>query len=71
MITKFRSKNEADSLNSPFRLEAERSKKLSDTERITSGIVAFQIIMVTKIVPEQLDQVCTEGLSTMVSRALQ
>ena len=32
MITRFRSKNGADPLNSPFTLRAERSRKLSDME---------------------------------------
>ena len=38
VTTRFRSKNGADPLNSPFTLGAERSKKLSDTEHITFGI---------------------------------
>ena len=37
----------------PFTLRAERSKKLSDTERITFGIGAFQFVIVTRIVPER------------------
>ena len=57
MITRFRSKSGADPLNSQFTLRAERSRKLSDTERITFGIGVFQLIIVTKIVPDQLDQV--------------
>ena len=71
MITRFSSKNEADPLNSPFTSGAERSKKLSDTERITFGIGVFQVLIVTNIVPNQLDQVWTEGLSDMVFGALQ
>ena len=35
MITRFRSKNGADPLNRQLALRAERSRKLSDTERIT------------------------------------
>ena len=34
--------------NSPFTSGAECSKKLSDTEHITSGIEAFQAIIITK-----------------------
>ena len=49
MITRFRSKNGADPLNNPFTLRAERSRKLSNTGRITLGIGAFQVIIVTKI----------------------
>ena len=48
MITRFRFKNRADPLNSPFTLRAERSRKLFDTECITFGIGAFQVIIVTK-----------------------
>ena len=47
-------KNRANLLNSPFTLGAERSKKLSDKERITFGIGAFQVIIVTKIVLDQV-----------------
>ena len=56
MIKIFRSKNGADPLNSLLTLGAERSRKLSDTERITFGIGVFQVIIITKIVPDQLDQ---------------
>ena len=66
MIKIFCSKNGADPLNSPLTLGAQRSRKLSDTERITFEIGVFQAIMVTKIVPDQLDQAWTEGLSDMV-----
>ena len=48
----FHSKNGANLLNSPFTLGAERSRKLSDTERITFGVGVFQVIMVTKLVPD-------------------
>ena len=65
MITRFLSKNGADPLNRPFMSGVERSKKLSDTERIP-----FEIVIVTKIVSDQLDQVSTEGLSDMVFGAL-
>ena len=57
VITRFRSKNRADPVNSLLTLGAERSKNLSDTERITFGIEAFQVIIVTKIVSDKLDQV--------------
>ena len=57
MIKIFRSKNGADLLNSLLTLGVERSRKLSATERITFGIGVFQVIIVTKIVPDQLDQV--------------
>ena len=57
MTTRFCSKNGADPLNSLFTLGAEHSKKLSDMERIFFGIGAFQVIMVTKIVPDHLNQV--------------
>ena len=50
-------KNGTHPLNSSFTSGAERSKKLSDTERITFGIGEFQVLIVTKIVPDQLDQV--------------
>ena len=66
MITRFRFKNGADPMNSLFTLGAELSKKLCDTECITFGIGAFQVMIVTKIVPDQWDQVGTEGLSGMV-----
>ena len=56
VITRFRSKNGADPLNSPFTIRAERSKKLSDTERITFGIGAFQLVIFTGIAPERWDQ---------------
>ena len=56
MITRFRSKNEADPLNRSFTLGAERSKKLSDTERITFGIAVFQLVIVTGTVPDRLGQ---------------
>ena len=62
---KFRSKNVADLLNSPFTLGAERSKKLSDTEHTTIGIGASQVIIVTEIVPDRRGQMWTEGLSNM------
>ena len=48
-----RSKNRADPLNRSFTLVGERSKMLSDTERITFGIWAFQLVIVTGIVPER------------------
>ena len=57
MITRFLSKNGTDPLNSPFTLGVEHSEKLSDTGRITFGIGAFQVIIVTKILPDQSDQV--------------
>ena len=57
VITRFHSKS--NRLNSPFTSEAERSEKLSDMEHVTFGIGAFQII-VTKIVPDQLDHMLTE-----------
>ena len=47
MITKFCSKNGADPLNSPFTSGAEHSKMIADTGRITSGIGALQVIIVT------------------------
>ena len=40
----------------PFTLRAERSKKLYDTERITFGIGAFQLVIVTGIVPDRRGQ---------------
>ena len=70
VITRFRSKNGADPLNRSFTLGAERSKKLSDTERITFGIGAFQLVIVTGIVPDQRGQMWTEGLSDTVFGAL-
>ena len=51
-IMRFRSKNGGDLLKRSFTLGAERSKNLSDTECITSGIGAFQLIIVTGIVPD-------------------
>ena len=57
VITRFRSKR--NQLNSPFTSGAERSEKLSEMERITFGIRAFEVI-VTKIVPDQLDHMLTE-----------
>ena len=57
VIMRFCSKNVADPLNNLFTLGAEHSRKLSNTERITFGIGALQFIIVTKIVPDQLDQV--------------
>ena len=56
VITRFHSKNGVDPLNSSFTLGAERSRKLSDTERITFGIRVFQLVIVTGIVPDQWDQ---------------
>ena len=50
VITRFRYENESDPLNSPFTLGAERSIKLSDTERITFKIGAFQLVIVPGIV---------------------
>ena len=67
VITRFCS---ADPLNSLFTLGAKRYKKLSDTELIIFGIGAFQVMIVTKIVPDQLYQASTEGLSVMVFRVL-
>ena len=49
----FRSKNGTDPLNRSFTLAAECSKKLSDTERITFGIGAFQLVIVTGTVPDR------------------
>ena len=57
VITRFCSQNGADPLNSPFTLGAECSKKRSDMERITFRIGVLQVIIVTKIVSDQLDQV--------------
>ena len=57
MIMRFSSKNGAVRLNSLFTLGAERARKLSDTERIIFGIREFQVIIITKILPDQLDQV--------------
>ena len=57
MITRFCSKNGANPLNSLFTLGAEHSKTLSDTKHIFFGVGAFQVIMVTKIVPDHLNQV--------------
>ena len=45
VITRFHYRNGADRLSSQFTLRAERSKKLSDTERITFGIGAFQLVI--------------------------
>ena len=56
MITKYHSKNRADPMNSQFTLGEECSKKLSNTERITFGIRAFQVIIITRIVPDQLSK---------------
>ena len=50
MIRRFRSENWTDPLNSPFALGVERSRKLSDMERITFRIGAFQVTIITKIV---------------------
>ena len=70
MIMRFHSKNGADPLICPFTLRVEHSRKLSDTERITFGTGVLQLIIVTKIVPDQLDQVRTDRLSDMVFGAL-
>ena len=40
----------------PFTLRAEHSKKLSDTECVTFGIGAFQLVIVTGIVPDRRGQ---------------
>ena len=56
VITSFRSKNGADPLNRSFTLGAKRSKKLSDMERITCGIGAFQLVIITGIVPDRRGQ---------------
>ena len=57
VITRFCSKNEADLLNSLFTLEVEHSKKLSDTECITFGFGAFQLVIITGIVLDQWGQI--------------
>ena len=57
LITRFCSKNGVDVIDSPFTSQAESSKKPSDTACITFSIGAFQVIIVTKIVSDQLDQV--------------
>ena len=49
--------NQTDPLNSRFTSEAEHYIKLLEVEHITFGIGAFHAIIVTKIVPDQLDQV--------------
>ena len=53
VITRFRSRSGVDQLNSPFTLGVERSKKLLDMERITFGIRAFQLVIVTGTVPNR------------------
>ena len=50
VIMRFRSKNVADPVNGHFKLGAECSKTLSDTECITFRIGAFQLVIVTGIV---------------------
>ena len=70
VMTRFCSKNGVDPLNSPFTLVAERPEKVADTERITSGIGAFQLIIVTGIVPDRRGQMWTEDLSDMIFGAL-
>ena len=70
LITWFRSENEADLLNRLFTLGPEHSKKLSDTEPIFSEIGAFQVIIITKIVPDHFNHVWTQGLSVIVYGAL-
>ena len=49
---RLRSKNGADPLNRSFTLEVEHSKKLSDKELITFGTGAFQLVIVTVVVPD-------------------
>ena len=46
------------------------TKQLSHMERIFFGIGAFLVIIVSKILSDQLDQVWTEGLSVIVFGAL-
>ena len=48
-IMGFHSKNGANPLNRSFTLGAERSKKLSNTKRITFGIGASELVIVTGI----------------------
>ena len=48
---------QTDPLNSFFTSEAEHCIKLFEVECITFGIGVFHVIIVTKIVPDQLDQV--------------
>ena len=52
-IMRFHSKNGTDPLNRSFTLGAEHSKKLSDRERITFGIRAFQLVIVTGTVSDR------------------
>ena len=49
MIMGFHSNNSANSLHGSFTLGTERSKKLSNTEHITFGIGASELIIVTGI----------------------
>ena len=61
-------KDGADPLNRALTLGGERSKKLSDTERLTFGIGAFQLVIITEIVPDRRGQMKQKAYPIWFSR---